>query len=290
LMTARDDFVARLSPFDRAARMKTDKAVSEAEFLRFVGANVLEWTPPERAALESAWAAVTAKLDGMSVIFPTTILFIKTTGEEEGGAEYTRGDAIILPKSALDPAKRAPIPGILGHELFHILSRNNPRLRDKLYAVIGFQPCGEIVFPPKLAPRKITNPDAPNNDHCIQLQTNHGVVWAVPILFSKSARYDTGKRGLFFEYLEIKFLVVQRTTDSPSKPATYDLSNPTLLDVNHVEGFYEQAGRNTNYIIHPEEILADNFSLLLLGVKGIASPDIVRNLSSVLGLRGATKP
>jgi len=38
LMTS-DDFIERLSSFDRAARMKTDKNVSEREFLSFVGRN-----------------------------------------------------------------------------------------------------------------------------------------------------------------------------------------------------------------------------------------------------------
>ena len=37
LLTKRDAFVERLSAFDRAARIKTDKAVSEEEFLQHVG-------------------------------------------------------------------------------------------------------------------------------------------------------------------------------------------------------------------------------------------------------------
>ena len=34
ILTTRDDFIRALSPFDRAARVKTDKDVSEKEFLR----------------------------------------------------------------------------------------------------------------------------------------------------------------------------------------------------------------------------------------------------------------
>jgi hypothetical protein len=44
LLTSRDDFVERMSPFDRAARLKTDKDVSEHKYLEFVG--------PKRARME----------------------------------------------------------------------------------------------------------------------------------------------------------------------------------------------------------------------------------------------
>ena len=36
VLTHRDDFIAALSKFDRAARMKTDQEATEAEFLGFV--------------------------------------------------------------------------------------------------------------------------------------------------------------------------------------------------------------------------------------------------------------
>ena len=41
ILAARDEFVERMSPFDRAARLKTARPVSEEEFLKHVGKNVL---------------------------------------------------------------------------------------------------------------------------------------------------------------------------------------------------------------------------------------------------------
>jgi hypothetical protein len=281
LLTTRDDFITRLSPFDRAARMKTNRVVPEQEFLDFVGKNVVEWTSDEKAAVQSALARLTPKLTELSLPFPKTIIFIKTTGLEEGDAEYTRANAIILPQSALAATKRPSLQPTIAHELFHVLSRNAPDLRDRVYAVIGFQPCGEIPFPPELASRKITNPDAPKNDHCIRLQSGQSSVWGVPILFSNADRYDPAAGGEFFQYLEFKFLVVEK----PDAGATYDPSKIALLDVNQVQGFYEQVGRNTEYIIHPEEILADNFKFLLVGRTNLPSPEIQRNLAAALRQR-----
>jgi hypothetical protein len=278
VLTNRDDFVSRLSPFDRAARMKTDHDVTEQEYLAFVAKNVLEWTPNEKDAVQFAFDGLTAKLSDLNLPFPKTILFIKTTGDEEGHAEYTRANAIILPQNALAANRRSALRGTIAHELFHVLSRNAPDLRERAYAVIGFQPCGEVPFPPTLAARKITNPDAPKNDHCIRVESGRTSIWAVPILFSKSNHYNPANGGEFFDYLDFEFLVVEKS----GSHATYDPSKVTLVGVGQIQGFYEQAGRNTDYIIHPEEILADNFEYLLIGRPNLPSPDIQRRLTAAL--------
>jgi hypothetical protein len=134
ILVTRDYFVSRLSPFDRSARMKTDRDVSEDEYLAFVGKNVLEWTPKEKAAVQAAWNTLAPKLGDFSLPFPKTIIFIKTTGDEEGHAEYTRANAIILPQDALAPTKRNSLRGLIAHESFHVLSRNASRsARPPLY-------------------------------------------------------------------------------------------------------------------------------------------------------------
>lgn len=278
VLTSHDDFVSRLSPFDRAARMKTDHDVTEQEYLDFVAKNVLEWTPDEKDSVQTAFNTLAAKLSELNLPFPKTIIFIKTTGNEEGHAEYTRANAIILPQNALTANRRNALRGTIAHELFHVLSRNAPDLRDRAYAAIGFQPCGEIPFPPSLASRRLTDPDAPKNDHCIRVRSGQESVWAVPILFSKSEHYNPTTGGEFFNYLDFKFLVVQKSDSH----ATYDPSKITLLDIGQIQGFYEQAGRNTEYILHPEEILADNFEYLLIGKPNLPSPDVQRRLADAL--------
>lgn len=151
-------------------------------------------------------------------------------------------------------------------------------LRERAYAAIGFQPCGEVSFPPALAARKITNPDAPKNDHCIRVESGRTSIWLVPILFSKSDHYNPATGGEFFDYLDFEFLVVEES----GSHATYDPSKVTLLNVGQIQGFYEQVGRNTGYIIHPEEILADNFEYLLIGKPNLPSPDVQRRLTAAL--------
>jgi hypothetical protein len=49
-----------------------------------------------------------------------------------------------------------------------------------------------------------------------------------------------------------------------------------------VEGFFEQIGRNTDYIIHPEETLANNFVYLMMAKEDLKNPDIPKNIEVVL--------
>ena len=288
VLTQRDDYVQRMSPFDRAARMKTNRDVSEKEYLEFVGSHVRDWNENERQNMTVAIQAVQKDLEPYSHLFPPKVFIIKTTGKEEGGAAYTRSNAVVFPESFL---KKAParIKKILCHELFHILSRANPELREKFYSAIGFEKCEEVEFPSHLKARKITNPDAPRNDHCIHLQVEGQECWGIPILYSNSERYDILKGGEFFNYLQFQFLLVDRKEDSLTVKPLYEGTNPRLIDISHASGFYEQVGRNTQYIIHPEEILADNFALLVLASENVQSPEILEKMKNILNKKGVTE-
>ncbi len=271
ILTTRDDFVQRMSPFDRAARMKTDLDVSEERYLEFVGENILAWNETEIEKMTLAVQGIQDQLKALAVPFPSKVYVIKTTGNEEGGAAYTRSNAVVLPKSML-AAPIASLQKTICHELFHVMSRAHPDLREKLYPVIGFVKCGEVEFPANLKSRKITNPDAPRNDHCIQLRVGDKECWAVPILFSNVARYDTQRGGAFFRYLQFQLLLVEHPDNTETTDASRVDSEPKLVDVRQVSGFYEQVGRNTGYIIHPEEILADNFAFLVLRRSNLLLP------------------
>jgi len=146
-----------------------------------------------------------------------------------------------------------------------------------------------VAFPPTLTSRKLTNPDAPKNDHCISLQANGKACWAIPILFSSSEKYDAKRRGEFFRYLQFRFLLVRRDNSTLAVSAIYDGLEPALVEMKHISGFYEQVGRNTGYIIHPEEILADNFALPTLAQKNVRSPQILDDMRTILAANRATE-
>jgi hypothetical protein len=270
LLSRNDEFLQRLSPFDRAARLKTDEPVDSNRFRDFVGSSAMKWSEAERKKILDAVKTLRTGLAPLSLPLPKTVTFIKTSGAEEGSAFYTRGTAVIFPQSVLNNPPPDRLQKTIAHELFHVISRGNSDLREKCYRIIGFTRCSEPTLPRALDIRRITNPDAPRNDHSIRVRHANKEVDVVPVLIASSDHYDMKQRGEFFEYLQLKFLV--RTTNE-------------LLDPTTTTGFFEQVGRNTDYVIHPEEILAENFALLVTDAKAVPSPEILQRLRDVFTVR-----
>lgn len=277
ILTSEDEFIGQLSRFDRSSRLKTDKDVSQDEFLNHVSMCVMPWNDSELSYLKKAINGLPEKLLLYNKFLPERIVFIKTSGQEEGGAAYTRQNAIILPEKSLT-APFIQTQKKIVHELFHVISRQNPKLRDHLYQVIGFSNCSNLELPQSLKHLKITNPDAPLNNHFISLQYDGESMDFIPILISKSHHYDMDKGGEFFNYLKFQFIRVRIDEHSNPIPQLSENKLPQLVGLNQVENFFSQVGTNTRYILHPEEILADNFVHLIFETDKLPTPNIILSI------------
>ena len=281
ILGSQDQFVKGLSPFDRASRLKTDQAVDTKTYLNYVKKQVIEWSDADKQTLREVFGVAAKKLAPYKLKWPGKIVMIKTTGKEEGYAAYTRANAIMFgDKQMKMPRER--LQYLIYHELFHVLSRNDSDLKRKLYGVIGFTGAKPLSFPQSLKARKITNPDAPINDHFITVELDGRQLKAVPILFSKTDRYDVEKGGEFFAYLDFKLLEIRHNTTTGALTPVLADGKPNLFGVGKAKGFMAQIGQNTGYIIHPEEVLADNFSFLMTGKTGLKSPEITANIQQIL--------
>ena len=88
------------------------------------------------------------------------------------------------------------------------------------------------------------------------------IVACAPVLYSSAERYDPRAGGSLFKYMLFRLLVL-RNTGGLLTPALAG-TNPIVIDPKPMNGpplkeYFDSIGRNTNYIIHPDEILADNF-------------------------------
>lgn len=277
----RDQFIQSLSRFDKQSRLSTAAEVSTDEFLNFASSHVLTWEPGDQDKLRHVIETIRPRMSRFHLPFPETIQLVKTSGKEEGGAAYCRGNAIILPSNVLRRSE-AELERLLTHELFHVLSGFNPMLREKLYAIVGFKPCGTITLPPTLVDRKITNPDAPTIDFAVTLTDGDVSRQAVPILFASVKNYDPTKGEGFFRFMQFRLMVV-KNSEGRIQPLLRD-GKPQLIDARHLPDYLDQIGRNTNYIIHPEEILADNFVHLINGESSLPTPRIVEEMRRLLTL------
>jgi hypothetical protein len=280
LLATRDEFVRALSPFDRAGRLKRGQEVSESEFLEFASRSARAWLPAEGQRVTAILRSIAGKLAPWKLPLPGKIWLIKTSGEEEGRAAYTRQNAIVIPANYLgktDPA----LEDTLVHEVFHVLSRHDPALRSALYRIVGFQAIGEIEYPVELRARKITNPDGVQTGWSITVTNQGEALPVVPILHATPPGYDAVKGGEFFQYLAFRLLVVEKAGNR-WQPRLMD-GRPQLLDTNTVTGFFEQTGKNTSYVIHPDEVLAVNFVFMINGRQDLPTPRVVEEMRRVFG-------
>jgi len=279
IQAAKDAFSQSLSRFDLQVRLRRTENATLEEWKKFVAAEVLPWNDEEIAHVKPAVTLLAEKLKKLKLPLPEKVLLVHTSGKEEGGAAYTRGSAIILPSKVLSYAPEK-LEELLCHELFHILSRHDAETRQRLYGIIGFRACEEIPLPAVLKDRKLTNPDAPQINCTIELKFQGRVATATPILIANAEMYDAAKGGSLFRYLTFRLMVVEKK-DGKWQPQLNG-GNPMLLDAPVVPSFVEQIGKNTNYIIHPDEILADNFIQLVKGNKNVETPRIIEQMESVL--------
>lgn len=69
--------------------------------------------------------------------------------------------------------------------------------------------------------------------------------------------------------------------ESQWKPLLVD-DAPVLLSPDKTPDYMKRIGNNTGYIIHPDEILADNFVHLILQTKDLETPHIVTQMEELL--------
>ncbi|WP_172381228.1 hypothetical protein [Streptomyces sp. MNP-20] len=289
LLRRRDAFVRQLSPFDRQARLCLRADVLDVTvegYLDYVGNQALGWTDDELAAL----TRIVEEIDGLfkpwSFQLPPTVLLVKTSGQEEGRAAYTRGeDTIVVPAGKVetlhlpspdsDPLFAAQntksLRDLLVHEFFHLVSKNNRELRARLYDLVGYTlmaapvqlpsvPWPEAASPTTMPELKITNPDTPLLDVRIRLNVPKGPYDGpaqdlvprdlVPVLMADGPYAG----GSFFGYLRWYFLAVEDqgggrwapVTGDDGRPLTYLM--PDRPDDNRTlwDQYLDKVGRNTS--------------------------------------------
>jgi hypothetical protein len=280
ILTADDEFTASLSRFDLQCRLKTGDAVTLTNWKQFVARHVQPWEPGEVEKISQSVQRLQARLASYRLPLPATIRLVRTTGEEESNAAYTRGDSIVLPTKVLGYSEMQ-LDRLLLHELFHIQSRHDGAIRARLYSIIGFEVCEPISLPVSLAPRRITNPDAPRIDCTITLTGMDGKPYTgAPVLYSSVKEYDAKHGATLFQSLVFRLLVVERR-GGRWEPVLVK-GEPVVIDPPKEPAFAEKIGKNTNYIIHPDEILADNFVRMVLEDPNVPTPRIIEEMRRVL--------
>ncbi len=228
--------------------------------------DVAAFTTKEKELLARVWQRAYEDVNSIQTgLFPDSILLMKTLAQHYGpGVYYTRGKGIIIPENELLSNNEDGLYDVMLHELFHIWSRLHPEKRRQLYSLIGFRKLPvspkELEMNDALRTRILLNPDGIDYSYTIQLIKKNGhLVDAIPIILSNRSTYAPDQPG-FFGYLSFQLFPIEKTPDDKYLViSTADGQAPEDL----IEGsnFHSIIKDNTGYIIHPDEIMADNFVL-----------------------------
>jgi len=269
-------FFQRISKLDMALQMQRNYPAETAwsavlaDYRAFLQRDVANFSPGEAIVLREILSTLKKQCDALKPeIFPQQLELIKTKGQHYGdGVYYTRENRIIIPANELEYLDRERLCEVLLHEIFHIYARYHPHQQRALYALIGFRELpGELALPSAVASRLLLNPDGVDMGYAIDLaMANADTARCVPVLTANAPAF-LPEREAYFDYVDFNLYPVREQADG-SFIVIADSLGRSPIQVNQQPDFFRQISDNTLYIIHPDEILADNFKWLVLSKSG----------------------
>ena len=284
IISTSDHFTQSFHQFDLVSRL-TESGLEPAEqsYLDLGRQSVREWSQQDIETLQASGKRLQAIIDscGYQLPIPDTLTLINTSMVEEGNAAgYTRGKNIFLRlKTCINDngSYEKEVDYLLAHELFHILSRNSAEFRKAMYQQIGFTVLDhEIEFPDSLLEMRISNPDVNSYDSYSEFTIN-GEKKEYTMWFFADSEYE---KGPFFLYGKPGLVPL----DTDHRPIMNEDGSPIIYGIDQAEDFFSRIGKNTGYVINPEEALAENFAFALLDYfpYGNPNPEVTARLREVM--------
>ena len=228
------------------------------EFKAFGVSQMLEFTANEKELISKQIKKMEKTLENqkMSLPFNEEIIFIKSTQKEENGSlAYTHATQIYLGEKLFNYLesenirKKFYFEKVFWHELFHCMTRSNKKFRKDMYEIIHFKVMEkDFTIPKSVYEISISNPDVENHDSYATFNINGKNIDCYMVLTASKPFEQPGDS--FFHCIQSAIVPIN------SKGEFY-LPEDAI-------NFWEIFGKNTNYVIDPEECLADNFSYAIL--------------------------
>lgn len=277
LITDIDNFTNKLNSFDINLRLGKEDG-RKSELLRLAMNETLNWSEEEKKKITATFKSLQSKIDKqkLKIKYPQEVILVKTSMKEEMNvAAYTRKNWIALGEEYINEATNEELEYLLAHEIFHLLTRSNKEFKKSVYSVIGFNVTErELFFPIDIIEKRISNPDIELYDSYAEFTINGNKQKCSMIIYSK---IPFSPEKSLSDYLSVGLIPLNDNLI----PVQND-GKTVIYDIEQAEDFYEKIGKNTQYIINPEEILADNFAYLLIQKKDLPNPEIQTKIAELL--------
>lgn len=246
-----DEYIDHLTPFYRNLFLKGNLPNDNNSFKKLLSSSVIDPTENQIEIVNDSFLKIKKSLNELKINIDTNMNFIYTDGSDNIGMPYTKGTSMIMPEGY-----HYPESGVLSyfnvhliaHELWHILSRNDEKLRNSAYQSIGFKKNDKKLheldnyhesFDGKsLNDIYFINPDAINHDHYFEVNENGKKLKMFPLMvgnLNPAAIWVDNNKIVSIENL-------------------YSNRNKEYLDTMS----------NFSYNTHPEELCAEHFRTLVM--------------------------
>ncbi len=280
LLMSNDAYHDGMTQNDLDFRMQA-RGSSLEDYMAFAKEQVLDFTDEQKTIIHKHMERISKVVAERGYKIPELeqIVFINTTMLEEGGpTAYTHGTQIYFNGNVLTKYDRKDrgdeyLDFVFAHELFHCLTRCSREFRSEMYSIIHFTTQDEdYELPPSVKEYFISNPDVEHHNSCAAFLIDGRSVDCFTA-FVTTRHFE--KAGDEFFDVGTTALVPVDGTDIYYTPE-------------QAENFDEVFGKNTDYVIDPEECMADNFGFLLAyGMNGrdgsgYPDPEIIRSVEDIL--------
>ena len=233
----------------------------------------------ERLIMDHNIANMVSKLNQNGYELPQIeeIVYINTAMSTEGisASGYTHRNEIYLSTinivTSIIPGGDEYFEHLMWHELFHVLTRNDPEFRADVYSLIHFTIADhDFEIPPCLQAYVYSNPDVEHHDSYATFNiegqaTECFFAWIV------TADYTEGASGV------------------PSEVALVPIDGTDVFyRREQASDFDEILGTNNDYVKDPEEYMANNFAdAMQYGIEGpngegYPNPEIIQGIIDIV--------
>ena len=236
-------------------------------------------TGEDRERWRRALEAIAPAFNRLKVPLPPELLLVHTSGRESANQPHTRANAVVLP--AQFSQQQFSDAEVLAHEIFHVVSRHQPELANRLYDLIGYDRVGDLEWPPAWKAQRIANQDAPHDRHLMRVRIQGREATVMPVVVTSSAKLPPADGDTLLDLMEPRLLeVVPGAASQPTRPVLRN-GQPLWHPPEATPEFLARLGGNTDYIQHPDETIADNFMFLVSG-RPVPNPQLLRRIEAVL--------
>ena len=260
LMIDYDNYIDGFTKYDYQTKLKTLNTTlhTKKNYIVKCLENIQKWSKQETQQLEKSFHKIMSELKktGLYDTWIRTmppVYVVKSSMEHEGGAiGYTFRNYIFMKNMDYD---------LLTHELFHVFTRYNPVKQQDMYRLLGFKIADKLRVPDTVKDLIISNPDTHRKVYTTVSATKNVKYIVTPLIYGRNFKTQKTINESFFKNMQKSLLVV--TLRNRENEIVLTPKYNEFIDFKDHPEYTSKLHQNTNYDLHPEEVLADNFSFIM---------------------------